>query len=403
MTTDLNNVAKQVGVSINALQSNIDEVVASNAEAWTSAGISADDQQKRAIRIAARQLITRSRAIASSGCVELKGVFVSSPPYKDWAKMAYNKMSKTLDGLDMEAIDKLVEGGSIVMYHADGNGGYTRTANPSLLNKTEFVAGTKTDTVSELPNNTMHNATHEIHFYLVADNKMPKWPSGDENYRYGRARPQSEPERTCLFLGSMDGGDVQLVEVKFSGQDALVQQPTFVPGMIPVKAGKPSPKTGNGRAYAKKGVSVFSEDAGCAELLPSAPFDGKAGFITDIPNLTVLETFNDLLPYYDANNGADNWWDMSVGVLGEVGHIDILENGGATLVVGDLVDFTAPSIEVRIPKAQTHLIDFAVGSSIIVTGGVWKTSEGEPRLSVSGWFVFESIAPTQVETVGWDA
>ena len=79
MTTDLNNVAKQVGVSINALQSNIDEVVASNAEAWTSAGISADDQQKRAIRIAARQIITRSRAIASSGCVELKGVFVSRP------------------------------------------------------------------------------------------------------------------------------------------------------------------------------------------------------------------------------------------------------------------------------------------------------------------------------------
>lgn len=403
MTTNLSNVAKQVGVSENALQRNIDEVVSSNAEAWTTAGISSDDQQTRAIRIAARQLVTKSRAIASSGCVELKGVFVSSPPYKDWAKMAYTKMSKTLDGLDMEAIDKLVEGGSIVMYHADSNGGYTRTANPSLLNKMEFVAGTKTDTVSELPNNSMHNATHEIHFYLVADNKMPKWPSGDENYRYGQARPQSEPERTCLFLGSLDGGDVQLVEVKFSGNDALPQQPTFVPGMIPVKAGKPSPKTGNGRAYAKRGVSSFNEDEECATLLPSAPFDGKEGFIASLPNLTVLESFNDLLPYYDANNGADGWWDMSVGVKGEVGHIDILENGGATIVVGDLLDFTAPSIEVRIPKEQVHLIDFAVGSSIIVTGGVWKTNDGEPRLSVSGWFVYESIAPSVTAAQGWDA
>ena len=170
MTTDLENVAKQVGVSINALQSNIDEVVSSNAEAWTSAGISADDQQKRAIRIAARQLITRSRAIASSGCVELKGVFVASPPYKDWAKMAYNKMSKTLNGLDAEAIDKLVEGGSIVTYYADSNGGYTRTANPSLLNKTEFVAGTKTDTVSELPNNTMPHAYSWVRWMVVMFN-----------------------------------------------------------------------------------------------------------------------------------------------------------------------------------------------------------------------------------------
>lgn len=402
MTTNLSNVAKQVGVSENALQRNIDEVVSSNAEAWTTAGISSDDQQTRAIRIAARQLVTKSRAIASSGCVELKGVFVSSPPYKDWAKMAYTKMSKTLDTLDSDQLLSLVNNGTLVTFKAEGDS-YVRNANASLMNKSAFSEGHKVDNVAELPDNTMHNSKHDLHFYLVADNKMHKWPSGDANFRYGAPRYLSEPERTCLFLGSLDGGDVQLVEVKFSGNDALPQQPTFVPGMIPVKAGKPSPKTGNGRAYAKRGVSSFNEDEECATLLPSAPFDGKEGFIASLPNLTVLESFNDLLPYYDANNGADGWWDMSVGVKGEVGHIDILENGGATIVVGDLLDFTAPSIEVRIPKEQVHLIDFAVGSSIIVTGGVWKTNDGEPRLSVSGWFVYESIAPSVTAAQGWDA
>ena len=73
MTTNLSNVAKQVGVSENALQRNIDEVVSSNAEAWTTAGISSDDRQTRAIRNAARQMVRKSRAKTSNVCGEVEG------------------------------------------------------------------------------------------------------------------------------------------------------------------------------------------------------------------------------------------------------------------------------------------------------------------------------------------
>ncbi len=400
------SVAKQVGTTPNAIERRVGMVLRDNQSAWGS--MTDGERQNRAIRIAARQLLTEKRKIESSGCQVLRGCFVASPPYKDWAKMAYKKMNTTLSSLDEGGIDSLITSGAIVTYTA-AESGYTRKANPSLMSKSDFTSGLAEANVDSLPKGTVSHDDLGIHYYIVADNTMPKYPSGDANYRYGSPRPESEPERTCLFLGALDTydvNDVRLYEIKFSGNDALEQQPTFVPGVIPVKPGKDNAKTGNGRAWTRKGVSIFSEDEEAASVLPSAPFaivDGKpSGFMVDI--LTdVLPSFNELLPYYDAHRDDEDWWSQSVGLMGEVSHIDTLDNGASTIVVGDLEDFTAPSIEVRVPASHAHLIDFAVGSTILITGGVWKTNDGEPRMSVSGWFIVDGITPSEDSVEGWDA
>ena len=321
--------------------------------------------------------------------------------------MAYKKLSNTLTTLDEAGIDALVNNGTLVTY-TPSEGGFNRKANPSLMAKNDFEAGTDETFVHTLPKGTVEHSELGISYYIVADNNMPKYPSGDDNYRYGMPRPESEPERTCLFLGSLDGGEVRIYEIKFSGQDAIQQQPTYVPGVIAVKGGKDNAKTGNGRAWTRKGVSIFNEDPEAASVLPSAPFelkDGKpAGFIVDIVGKEkLLSSFNDLLPYYDAHRDDEDWWQQIVGLEGEVSHIDTLDDGASTIIVGDLEDFAAPSIEVRIPAAHSHLLDFAVGSSILVLGGVWKTNDGEPRMSVYGWYVTAGIAPAESDVSGWDA
>ena len=398
-------VATQVGTTPSAIERRVGVVLEENKATWTD--FSSDEQHNRAVRIAARQLMGEKRKIASSGCVLLSGCFITSPPYKDWAKMAYKKMNNTLTELDSAGIDALVTSGAIVTY-TPSDSGYSRKANPSLMKKQAFESGIGELEVPSLPKGTVEHEGLGIHYYIVADSTMPKYPSGDANFRYGNPRKHSEPERTCLFLGSLDGGEVRLYEVKFSGDEALTQQLTYTPGSIPVKGGKDNAKTGNGRAWTRKGVSIFSEDPDSASLLPSAPFviaDGKPeGFIVDILGEDkLLSSFNDLLPYYDAHRDDEDWWEQWVGLMGEVSHIDTLDNGATTIVVGDLEDFTAPAIEVRVPAVHANTIDFAVGSTILLTGAVWKTNDGEPRMSVYGWHIVDSVAPAITDVSGWDA
>lgn len=402
MTTDMQAVAKQVGTTPGRLERQVQKVLDENRASWDGS-FSESEQQTRAVRIAARQLVTQKRSIASSGCVELRGCFVTSPPYKDWAKMAYRKMNAQLDNIGENELEALVSNGALVLY-TPVEGGFNRLANPSLMNKVAFEPGSSETFVHSLPKGTVEH--DRGHYYLVADKGMPKYPSGDDNYRYGAPRPASEPERTCLFLGSLDGGDIQPYEIKFSGDEALVQQPTFVPGTIPVKGGKPNPKTGNGRAWTRRGVSVFTEDPDAASVLPGPPLTPTGeGFITNfLEKHQLLQSFNDLGPYYDQHKDDADWWDQWVGVVGEVSHIDTADNGGFTVVVGDLVDFAAPSVEVRIPRDHADQMTFAVGSTILVVGAVWKNKDGEPRMSTHGWFIVDEVAPVVSSADdGWDA
>ena len=403
MTTDMQAVAKQVGTTPGRLERQVQKVLDENKATWDGS-FTPEEQNTRAVRIAARQLITQQRSIASSGCVELRGCFITSPPYKDWAKMAYRKMNTQLADMGDNELEALVSNGALVLY-TPVEGGFNRLANPSLMNKTAFEAGSSESFVHTLPKGTVEH-DKGFHYYLVADKGMPKWPSGDDNYRYGAPRPTSDPERTCLFLGSLDGGDVQPYEIKFTGDEALPVQPTFVPGVIPVKAGKPNAKTGNGRAWTRRGVSVFTEDPDAASVLPSAPLDSNfEGFLTSfLKPHQLLQSFNDLGKYYDDHKDDEDWWEQWVGVVGEVSHIDAADNGGYTIVVGDLVDFAAPSVEIRVPADHASRMTFAVGSTILTTGAVWKNKDGEPRMSNYGWFIVDEVAPVVNNADdGWDA
>ena len=400
--TNYETVAKQVGVTPSAIERRVNLVLTENETSWGS--MDESDKTNRAIRIAARQLLTEKRKIESSGCQLLRGCFIASPPYKDWAKMAYKKMDAQMLDLGEDGLQSLIDMGTLVTF-TPSEDGYVRRANTSLMAKKDFELGVSDTTVDSLPKGTVEHEALGIHYYIVADKTLPKFPSGDANYRYGAPRPTSEPERTCLFLGQLDSHDneARLYEIKFTGESALEQQPTFVPGVIPVKAGKDNAKTGNGRAWTRKGVSIFSEDEDSASLLPSAPYanDGS-GFMPEYLS-GVLESFNQLSSYYDEHRDDEDWWSQTIGLMGEVSHIDTLDNGASTIIVGDLNDFTAPSIEVRVPKSQKHLLNFAVGSTIFISGAVWKTNDGEPRMSIHGWYVVDGIAPLDDSVEGWDA
>ena len=146
--TDYESVAKQVGTTPNAIERRVGLVLKENELAWGSMGES--DKTNRAIRIAARQLLTEKRKIESSGCQLLRGCFIASPPYKDWARMAYKKMNETLASLDSNAIDALVDNGTIVTYTPNEDG-FDRNANKSLMSKKDFELGSSITSVDSLP------------------------------------------------------------------------------------------------------------------------------------------------------------------------------------------------------------------------------------------------------------
>ncbi len=62
MTNDYEKVAKQVGTTPSAIERRVGIVLEENKATWTA--FSSDEQQNRAIRIAARQLKGEKRKIA---------------------------------------------------------------------------------------------------------------------------------------------------------------------------------------------------------------------------------------------------------------------------------------------------------------------------------------------------
>ena len=157
--------------------------------------------------------------------------------------------------------------------------------------------------------------------------------------------------------------------------------------------------------YLNARVSEFTEDDQLASMFPSPPDQLMKEYLPEdfLPSLAALED------YYDKHNGGPGWWDRFAAVVCEVIHIDPRDNGGYILVCAD-TDMTslADPVDVYVPEAHEHLVDFAVGSKVLITGQVWKTREDEMRISTNGWWGFDKIAPMSVEvesddTEGWDA
>jgi hypothetical protein len=412
MTTELKNtVAKNVGVSVDVLNTRIEEVLAENKAAWTAANKTEDECQILAIRVAGRQMKAESQRLSRSGAEVLIGMFVSAPRYKDFSKSGYAKMKTTLESLDDAARVNLVAQGRITLIQDNLDGSYTHTINPT------FKLGSLQEETSEVTLHSLPKVVQEIDastwFQIIENNNMPSFQSGDENPRYGRARKLSEPVRECLFLGKRGTGAVELLTIKFENDLAVENQPTFVPGRLPVRMGR------NGVGYAKPGVTKFVMDETLATTFSAPPFmmteAGPSGLVVDLvdglwPQGDFLPSF-DLLPEH-VNKWADTdqKWDKLCAVHGEVVHIDPREKGGYIVTVGDLdITSTAPSIDVYVPAEHEFRMDFGVGSEIVVVGRAWVSREDECRMDSTAWWVCDSIAlatpedTSSTENTGWDA
>ena len=408
-------VAKNVGVSLDTLNARIEEVLVENKDAWIKAGKSDEDCTILAIRVAGRQLKAEAQRLSRSGAEVLNGMFVSAPRYKDYAKNGYAKMKTTLESLDEDARLALVAQGRINLIQDNLDGSFTHTINPT------FKLESLEEETSEVVLHSLPKIAYEIDastwFQIIENNTMPRFQSGDANPRYGRARKLSEPVRECLFLGQRNGGDVDLITVKFEGDLALINQPTFVPGRLPVRMGR------NGVGYAKPNVTKFIADDSIASIFASPPFqvgeNGPSGLVVQLvgglyPEGEFLPSF-DLLPEH-ISKWADTQekWDKLCAVHGEVVHIDPREKGGYIVTVGDLdITSTAPSIDIYVPAEHEYRMDFGVGSEIVVIGRAWMSRDDEARLDSTAWWVCDSIAaevpapatdeaPEEANT-GWDA
>ena len=382
--TMIKNMAKTLNVSAEVLQQKAQEVLALQGAAWENAGKSAEDCGILALRVAGRQINTENAALRRAGAENIEGMFVSSPRPKEWGKILYNKMANQLRGADGNAVHALVNSGAIVVFEDNHDGTYSRMAME------EFGGD---GTTSELPRHTQR-LDENTHFYVVWDKSNPTFPSGDTNFKYGKPRPQDERERTSLFLTT----DMKLLTVKAQGKAADIQHPTFVTGTIPVRLGA------NGTtAYCKPNVSVFTADDSLVEKFPSSPLDMIKG---DLP-IDLLEGVDSLRAYYDEFNGKDGWWDKVVAVPTEVIHIDPRDNGGYIITTGDLdIMSTAGTVDIYVTGKHDSLVNFAVGSTLMLVGSPYMSRDGEAKLAVTGWWCAESMAVSESveapEEGGWD-
>ena len=242
----LNNVAKTLNVTVDVLRQKTLAVLEEQAPAWRNANKSEEDCGLLAIRVAARSISTENARLSRSGATKYEGMFISSPRPKEWGKILYNKMKNQLITASQEVRQTLVDSGAVVLFEDNHDGTFTRSAR-------EDFYGQEVADVTDLPNHTM-KLDENTHFFVVWDKANKTFPSGDVNFKYGRPRPQDERERTSLFLGRPEGssGEMQLINLKAQGKAADVQHPTFMTGIIPLRAGK------NNNAYAKPDITILT-------------------------------------------------------------------------------------------------------------------------------------------------
>ena len=405
----IGTLANNLNVPEADLRAKMDSVLAENKPSWLAAGKDDDTCMVLAARVAGRQLKVEGDKIAKSGCASFEGIFLRVPPYKDWAKISYTKMERELNTNGLNDITKaLIRTGKIVYYEAKGTG-FIKHHNPSLSGGS-FSEGATTSEVSELPKIHIELTSGDA-FYTVWNNTTPTFPSGDKNFKYGAPRPMEEKERNSVFLGRQVGenGDLRLIKVRANGDAADTQHPTFTPGRIALRPNKNNDTI----AYAKQGVSNFISDENVASIIGAPPFalgnDGPEGIIPEMlgglfPAGRLLGGFFALEDYYEANKDADDWWDQWIGVVGEVVHIDPRERGGYTVTLGDLdITSIAPSVDFVIPKTQENLLDFGVGSQVLIVGQCWKNRTTEEiRMTTHGWWCVDAVTPANADDDSWD-
>tara|TARA_R110000824_G_scaffold196246_1_gene379373 strand:+ start:3706 stop:4926 length:1221 start_codon:yes stop_codon:yes gene_type:complete len=389
-------VAKNVGCSAKDLMDRQASVLRQQGETLRNAGKTEEEVGLMCLRVAAQQIRSAETRLKRSGCTLFEGVFVSVPRYKNWAKFAYDKAKNTLNSLSPENRMSLVSSGQVILFEKDG-AGWMRHSNPSLDAQSDFVAGSISSPTSKLPEEGMALSDGSM-FVCVWNNSMPVFANGNVNFRYGKARPQEELDRTSLFFGrkAKTEDDFAFYNFKAQGDMAKLNNPTFTPCSIPAVLGKDE-KT----LYAKKGVSTVTEDPSVIERMADDPLAivASAG-----DRIAMLEGLSDIVGFM-ATKDEKTKWDAVGAIVLEVIHIDPRERGGYVVTVGDL-DLTSPEppIDLYVPKGHEHRVTFGVGSRLLVVGNTWVGREqGDGRLSPTGWFCVEELGSAEgLETLDLD-
>ena len=382
----IERIANNVGCSVPELEQAHREVYENHSPTLLSAGKTEEEAEQVCLMMAAQQVRKRAAALQRSGCEAFEGVFISVPRSKDFAALAYNKMENTLNNANNEVRTAIVGEGEVMLFTPNGDGGFTRRCNTSLSNRQPLERGAVTEaTVQGLPKH-YRQLIDGSYFCVVWDNKSPTFPStGNTNYRYGKARPNKEPERTSLFYGSKAGTNdaLSVFAVKASGGLSRRAWPTFIGGKITARLARRGDIL-----YLKEGVSAWVEDEDVATMFDGPPntWNYEQGIdLTDLSGLDGITNFVD---------GLDDKrrWNALVSLNLEVIQIDPLDRGGFVITLGD-TDYSSLSmpIDLFVPASQTDSIDFGVGSLLYVVGQAWVGDTGEGRLSPTGWSVTNAV------------
>lgn len=391
----IERISKNVNCTLEALSARMDSVLDENRAAWMDAGKTDEECQINALRIAGRQVKSEGERLKRSGATLFEGMFISAPRYKDWAEFAYKKAAKTIGMGEESVLDAMVEDGHATIFEDNNDGTFVKKYNPSLAAGSSFDSGMSSVEISALPKDTF-SAGNGIHFHLIWDKASPTFPSGDKNFKYGNPRPLSEKDRNCMFMGRKQGEkDLQLFSMRFNGPLAEVDHPTFVAGTIAMR-----PARNGNIAYAKAGVSTFTVDDELQSIFSASPdtmnYDGikrLEGGLQDIESFVGGLTDKEK-------------WDALVSVVVEVVHIDPRDNGGYVMTVGDLdIMSIAGTSDIYVPASQESLVDFSVGSTLMVVGQPYMSRDDEARLVTTGWWCAESLGSSDTSTTdveGWD-
>ena len=400
-------VAKNVGCGVDELRLKHDEVKGAQMSSLLAAGKAEEDANLMTLRIAAQQIRVRNNKLARSGCVVYEGMFVTSPRYKDWGKLTYDRLTNQLNTLEGEARLNLVSMGMITLFEVDDvKGGYLKHHNPSLTEKRDFEEGCASNNVSGLPKETV-SLNDGGAFFAIANKTSPTFANGNDNFRYGKARAKEELERTSQFFGRVQGSgkDLSLISVKTSGDLAKTAFATFEPCTISLR-GAANPAV----VYGKDGVTEMIPTQSVANIFSAPPLTLDGGSVGGVlPQLLGdkwLSGLGDLEEYHTGLSEKERW-DSICGMALEVCHIDPRENGGYIVTVGDL-DLTslAAPVDIYVSADQESRVNFGVGSILAVVGGAWKSRDDEYRFGVDGWWCADAIEPIadfeESDDEGWD-
>ena len=182
---------------------------------------------------------------------------------------------------------------------------------------------------------------------------------------------------------------MRLFNFRFNGALAEAEPATFVAGRIAMR-----PARNGDTAYGKAGVSVFSQDDSLQEIFSAAP-DALVGELSAVHVLE--EGLQQIRSYVESLTDKERW-DAFCTVMTEVVHIDPRDNGGFIITVGDLdIMSTAGTTDIYVSAAHESLVDFSVGSTVMLVGQPYISRDDEARLITTGWWCAESLGGAVME------